>query len=146
MNLTTAFQVISQPKDSWAAGVGKNRKNKDGADGMLSSRRPLSLPARHFLLPSCSCSVSKSLRIACFHSPVVGFLHVVCTMHKYAACWAGLQGRFFFHPAQVCLTSMATNLCNPSTPRGWRPIKLRNPLWISCWDASESVRGGAFKS
>lgn len=48
-----------------------------------------------FFLFSFCWSVSKPLRTACFLSPVVGFLHVVHTMHKYAACSEGLQRRSF---------------------------------------------------
>lgn len=39
---------------------------------------------------------------------------------------SGAPGEIFFHPAQVCLTSMATSRSNPSAPRGWSQIKLRN--------------------
>lgn len=90
----------------------------------------------------CYPSVSKSIRTACFRSAFVRFLHFVHTMHKYAACREGLQGRSFLHTAQVCLTSMATNLSDPGSPSARSHIKVKqSAVWISCWDARENVWG-----
>lgn len=79
-------------------------------------------PERFLPLRSYLRCVREPLRAPCFHSPAAGSLHVGRTAHKYAARRAQLRGRggkggfFFYTPVQVCLTSMATNLCNPRAP------------------------------
>lgn len=96
--------------------------NKCKVHGALPNRQPLSFSDPPPLPSSSSSycwSVSKSLRISCFLSPVVRFLHIVHLACKYGVCWAGLRGiyMFFFflkkNPVQVCLTSMETSLCSP---------------------------------
>ena len=85
MNLFPGSQVISHPKDSRATRV---FKNTDYVDGLLSGQTAFELSSTSVLL----LAVSESLRTPCFHSPLVRFLHIVHTMHKYASLLSGALG------------------------------------------------------
>lgn len=77
-----------------------------------------SFPERFLSLRSHLLCVRQPPRALRFHSPAVGSLHVgraqICRLLS-AAPGGGERGPFFTL-VQVCLTSMATNLCNPRAP------------------------------
>lgn len=75
------------------------------------------------LLPYCW-SVSKSLRISCFLSPVVRFLHVVHLACKYGVCGAGLQGIYMY------LFIFLKPCAGLSHIHGNQPLQSPFPGWV----------------